>query len=132
MKALVSSLFSKLIPKRWLPASRKKMYDVSERGRRAGKIPNYYIKYTISALRVIAWVVLVLGIISSLIWGISMGGIGGGLRIVLVVIGSFLAWLALLAARELLKLFVDVSGNTGNTADRTDATGKSRRAKFTL
>lgn len=127
MKAITFSLFNKLIPKRWLPMSRKKAQDVSQGRRRANKIQEYYyIKYATSALRVVAWIVLVLGIISSLAWGITMGGIEGGVRIVIVMIGSFLAWLMLLAARELLKLFVDVKENTGSTAEHADITGKSR------
>ena len=76
----------------------------------------YYVKYTLSVLRVIAWIVLVLGIIGSLVWGVNVGGIGGGGRIAIGIIASFLAWLLLLAARELLKLFMDVKENTGNTA----------------
>jgi hypothetical protein len=97
----------------------KKTHDILRRGRKANKIQEYYyIKYTLSALRVIAWIILVLGCIGSLVWGITMGGYQGGLRIVIVIIGSFLAWLALLAARELLKLFVDVKKNTINTAER--------------
>ena len=78
----------------------------------------YYIQYTTSALRVTAWVILVLGLIGSLVWGITVGGIEGGVWIVIGLIGSFLAWLLLLAARELLKLFMDVKGNTRNTAER--------------
>jgi len=78
----------------------------------------YYIKYTTSALRVIAWIILVLGVIGSLVWGITTGGIVGGIWIVIGIIGSFLAWLLLLTARELLKLFMDVKGNTKNTAER--------------
>ena len=97
---------------------RKKTHDVSQRGGKANKIREYYyIKYTTSALRVIAWIVLVLGCIGSLVWGIIMGGFGGGFRIVLGIIGSFLAWLLLLAARELFKLFLDVKANTRSTAD---------------
>jgi hypothetical protein len=84
----------------------------------ARKPEYYYIKYATSSLRIVGWIVLVLGIIGSLVWGITMGGIEGGIRIVLGIIGSFLAWLALLAARELLKLFMDVKGNTINTAER--------------
>ena len=104
----------------------RKKHDVLQRGRKANKLGGYYyIKYTTSALRVIAWIVLVLGFIFSLVWGITTGGIEGGLRIVIVIIGSFLAWLALLAARELLKLFMDVKENTGNTAERTTTTKKS-------
>jgi hypothetical protein len=78
----------------------------------------YYIRYTISALRVVGWVILVLGVIGSLVWGVAMGGIQGGLRIVIGIIVSFLAWLVVIAARELLKLFMDVKENTGNTAER--------------
>lgn len=97
----------------------KKIHDILRRGRKANKIQEYYyIKYTLSALRVIAWAILVLGFIGSLVWGITMGGYEGGLRIAVGVIVSFLAWLALLAARELLKLFVDVKENTINTAER--------------
>jgi hypothetical protein len=97
----------------------KKTHDVLQRGRKANKIQEYYyIKYATGALRVIAWVVLVLGFISSLAWGINTGGIEGGLLIVIVIIGSFLAWLMLLAARELLKLFMDVKENTRDTAAR--------------
>jgi hypothetical protein len=97
----------------------KKKHGVLQRGRKANKIQEYYyIKYTTSALRVIAWIILVLGIIGSLVWGITMGGIEGGFRIVIGIIGSFLAWLVLLAARELLKLFMDVKENTINTAER--------------
>jgi hypothetical protein len=77
----------------------------------------YYIKYTTSALRVVGWIVLVLGVIGSLVWGITTGGIEGGVQIVIGIIGSFLAWLLLLAARELLKLFMDVKENTINTAE---------------
>lgn len=86
----------------------------------------YYIKYAINALRVIAWIILVLGVIGSLVWGITTGGIEGGFQIVIGVIVSFLAWLALLAARELLKLFMDVKENTGNTAEHTTISKKSR------
>lgn len=78
----------------------------------------YYIKYTANALRVIAWIVLILGVISSLVWGITTGGIEGGVWIVIGLIGSFLAWLLLLTARELLKLFMDVKENTIKTAER--------------
>jgi hypothetical protein len=128
MKATIFSLFGKLFKKRWLPMPGKKTHDVLQRGRKTSKIPDYYyyIKYAISVLRVIAWIVLVLGFIGSLFWGITTGGIAGGLRIVIAIIGSFLAWLALLAARELLKLFMDVKENTGNTAERANITRKSR------
>ena len=96
-----------------------------QRERKVNKIQGYYyIKYAINALRVIAWIILVLGFIGSLVWGITMGGIEGGVLIVIGMIGSFLAWLLLLAARELLKLFMDVKENTINTAE--GVTKKSR------
>ena len=119
MKAVIFSLFGKLIQKRRLLMPGKKTHDVLQRERKVNKIQEYYyIKYTISALRVIAWIVLVLGFIGSLVWGITTGGVEGGGQIVIGVIGSFLAWLLLLAARELLKLFMDVKENTRNTAER--------------
>jgi len=97
----------------------KKTHDVLRRERKANKIQEYYyIKYATSALRVIAWIILVLGLIGSFVWGITTGGIEGGFRIVIGIIGSFLAWLGLLTARELLKLFMDVKENTINTAER--------------
>jgi hypothetical protein len=103
----------------------KKTHDVLQKERKVNKIPEYYyIKYAISVLRVIAWIILVLGVIGSLVWGITTGGIEGGVRIVIGMIGSFLAWLLLLAARELLKLFMDVKENTINTAE--GVTKKSR------
>jgi ABC-type transport system involved in cytochrome bd biosynthesis fused ATPase/permease subunit len=113
MKRVKPSLFGKRIKKRRPAVSaRQQQY--------------YYIKYAISVLRVIAWAVLVLGFISALVWGIAMGGVGGGLRIVIIMIGSFLAWLALLAARELLRLFMDVKQNTRSTSERSAITKQSR------
>ena len=75
-------------------------------------------------MRVTAWIVLVVGLIGTLVWGITTGGIEGGLRILIGIIGSFLAWLLLFTARELLKLFMDVKENTENTAE--SITNKSR------
>jgi hypothetical protein len=125
MKAVIPSFFGKLIQKWRLLMPRKKTYDVWQRERKVSKIGEYYyIKYALSALRVIAWIILVLGFIGSLVWGINMGGIGGGFLIVIGMICSFLAWLLLLAARELLKLFMDVKENTINTAE--GITRKSR------
>ena len=126
MKAVIFSLFGKLIQKRRLLMPGNKTHDVLQRGRKANKIGGYYyIKYTTSALRVIAWAVLIIGVIASIVWGITTGEIEGGLWTVLGIIGSFLAWLALLAARELLKLFMDVKANTRNTAEGATTTKKS-------
>lgn len=118
MKAVIFSLFVKLIQKRWLLMPGKKTHDVLQRGRKAKKIQEYYyIKYATSALRVIAWIILVLGFIGSLVWGITTGGIEGGFQIVIGMIGSFLAWLLLLATRELIYLFIHVEENTISTAE---------------
>ena len=118
MKAAIFSLFGKLIRKRRLPMPGKKGRDFLQRERQVNKIGEYYyIKYTLGVVRVIAWIILVLGFIASLVWGITTGGIQGGLRIVIGMIASFLAWLLLLMSRELLKLLVDVKENTVNTAE---------------
>ena len=125
MKAVIFSLFGKLIQKWRLLVPGKKTHDVLQRERKVNRIREYYYtKYAISALRVIAWAILVLGFIGSLVWGINTGGIGGGFLIVIGMIGSFLAWLLLLAARELIKLFMDVKENTINAAE--GVTRKSR------
>lgn len=112
----IFSFFGKLIRKVWLAMPRRKTHDVLQGERKVKEY--YYIKYTICALRVIAWIILVLGFVGSLVWGITTGGIKGGFQIVIGIIASFLAWLALLAARELLKLFMDVKENTRDTAAR--------------
>ena len=126
MKAVIFSLFGKLIQKRWLLMPGRKTHDVLQRERKVNKIQEYYyIKYAITTLRVIAWIVLVIGVIGSIAWGITTGEIEGGFRTVIGIIGSFLAWLALLATRELFKLFMDVKENTGNTAERATITKKS-------
>jgi len=115
----IFSLLGKLVKKPRLRMPARKTRPVLQRAQRVYRIRDYfYIKYTISVLRVIAWVVLVLGFIGSLVFGIATGEIEGGFLIVIGMIGSFLAWLLLLAARELLKLFVDVKENTVDTADR--------------
>jgi hypothetical protein len=96
----------------------KKARDLLQRKRQVNKIGEYYyIKYALIVVTVIAWIVLVVGFIASLVWGITMGGIQGGLRIVIGMVASFLAWLLLLMSRELLKLLVDVKENTMNTAE---------------
>ena len=125
MKVVIFSLFGKLIQKWRLLMPGRKTHDVLQRERKVNKIQEYYyIKYALSVLRVVAWIILVLGFIGSLVWGITTGGIEGGVRIVIGMIGSFLAWLLLLAARELLKLFMDVKENTINAAE--GVTKKSR------
>jgi len=118
MKAAIFSLFGKPFRKLRLLMPDKKTHDVLQRGRKAKRIQEYYyIKYAITTLRVIAWIILVIGCIGSIFWGITTGGVGGGLRTVLGIIGSFLAWLLLLATRELIYLFIHVKENTGSTTE---------------
>ena len=118
MKAAFFSLFGNLIRKLRLLIPGKKGRDVLHRELRISKIREYYyIKYALSVVTAIAWIILVLGFIASLVWGITTGGIRGGLQIVIGMIASFLAWLLLLMSRELLKLFVDVKKNTTNSVN---------------
>jgi hypothetical protein len=89
-----------------------------QRRRKVHKLQEYYyLKYAISVLRIIAWIVLTIGLIGSLFWGITTGGFGGGLRIVLGIIGSFLAWIVLLAARELIYLCIHLEKDTRSTTE---------------
>jgi hypothetical protein len=77
-----------------------------------------FLRYATSVLRVVGWIVLVVGVIGSIIYGIMQGGITGGLLAVAGVIVSFLAWLSLLATRELVYILVNIEENTRNTAER--------------
>jgi hypothetical protein len=96
----------------------KTMYDVPQKRQKLSETQKYYyIRYAAKALRVVGWTILVLGIIGALVWGITTGGTGGGLRIVLGISGAFLAWLGLIAAREVLILLMDVKQNTLDAAE---------------
>jgi len=111
----IGGLFLKFIKRLRLPIPNR-MRNFLQRRRRAVKLQEYYyLKYAISVLRVIAWAVLTIGLIGSLFWGITTGGFGGGLRIVLGIIGSFLAWLVLLAAREFIYLCIHLEEDTRST-----------------
>ena len=89
-----------------------------------------FLPFAAKVLRVVGWIVLVVGVIASIVVGIFMGsgtnggivGLAGGLTgffiAVTGIIFSFLAWVFLLTARELLYLFMDVEENTRNTAER--------------
>ena len=113
----IGAPFRKLVRRLRLPMP-DRMRNFLQRRRRIVKLQEYYyLKYAVSVLRVIAWVVLTVGLIGSLFWGITTGGFGGGLRIVLGIIGSFLAWLILLAARELLYLCIHLEEDTRSTTE---------------
>jgi len=89
-----------------------------------------FLPFAAKVLRVVAWIVLVGGVIGSIVYGIFTGsaangavgglasGIAGFFVAVVGVIFSFLAWVFLLTTRELLYLFMDVEENTRNTAER--------------
>ena len=89
-----------------------------------------FLSFAARVLRVVAWIVLVVGVIASILLGIStagsvngaVGGLVGGVTGVFIaimgVIFSFLGWVFLLTARELLYLLMDVEENTRNTAER--------------
>jgi hypothetical protein len=84
-----------------------------------------FLPFAAKVLRIVAWIVLVVGVIGSIVLGIgngAAGGLAGGiLGFIIAVAGiifSFLAWLFLLTARELLYLLMDVEENTRNTAER--------------
>jgi len=126
------SLFHKLIRKLWLLPPCKKIGYVLQKPWKGSKPPEYhFLPYMTSVLRVLGWVVLVVGVIASIVLGLEIvkGGlmvgktelIGVGLGvsvIVLGIIGSFLAWLFLLVNRELIYLFIHVKENTGSTTER--------------
>jgi len=96
-----------------------------------------FLPFAAKVLRVVAWIVLVAGVIGSIVYGIITGsaenGAIGGVAAVVAgvffvfggVILSFLTWVFLLAARELLYLFMDVEENTRNTAESITITKKS-------
>jgi hypothetical protein len=53
-----------------------------------------------------------------MVGAIELTGVGKGVSAILLgIAGSFLAWLFLLANRELIYLFIHVKQNTGNTAE---------------
>jgi TRAP-type mannitol/chloroaromatic compound transport system permease large subunit len=87
-----------------------------------------FLSFAARVLRIVAWVVLVVGVIGSILFGITTAGsteggiagfagaIAGFFFAVAGSILSFLAWVFLLATRELLYLAIDVEENTRNTA----------------
>ena len=113
----IGAPFHQLIDSVRLPMPNR-MRNFLQRRHRVIKLQEYYyLKYAISVLRIIAWVVLTIGLIGSFFWGITTGGFGGGLRIVLGIIGSFLAWIILLAARELIYLCIHLEEDTRSTTE---------------
>jgi len=84
-----------------------------------------FLPFAAKVLRILAWIVFIVGVIGSIGLGIGgsriYGGISGAAGILLAAAGiifSFLTWVFLLTVRELLYLFMDVEENTRNTAER--------------
>jgi uncharacterized membrane protein len=88
-----------------------------------------FLPFAARVLKVVGWIVLVVGVIGSIVFGIQIGGAqngaigmaGTGMGILVAIggiIGSFLTWVFLLATSELFYLFMDVEENTRNTAER--------------
>ncbi|NWF77369.1 MAG: hypothetical protein HXY36_02045 [Chloroflexi bacterium] len=88
-----------------------------------------FLPFAARVLRIVGWIILVVGVIGSIVYGIVMGsaangtagGLAGGLTgffiAVVGVIFSFLTWVFSLASSELIYLFMDVEENTRNTAE---------------
>ena len=84
-----------------------------------------FLRFATTVLRVVGWIVLIGGALGSIIFGAGTGGITGAFMAVAGIVGSFLAWLFLLATRELFYLLIQVEENTRNTAERITITEKS-------
>ena len=84
-----------------------------------------FLRFATAVLRVVGWIVLIVGVIGSIVYGIMTGGVAGALMAVGGVIASFLSWVFLLATRELFYLLMQVEENTRNTADRLVSTERS-------
>jgi hypothetical protein len=84
-----------------------------------------FIRFAASVLRVLGWVVLVLGVMGSLgfvLYGVVLGGVEDVLVViagaVVGIICAFLAWIFLLATREIFYLLIHVEENTRITAEQ--------------
>jgi hypothetical protein len=84
-----------------------------------------FLRFTTAVLRILGWIILVVGIIGSIAFGVITGGFMGVLYAVGGAIFSFLTWLFFLATRELLYLLIQVEENTRNTAERISITEES-------
>lgn len=84
-----------------------------------------FLRFATAVLRILGWIILVVGVIGSIAFGVMTGGVMGVFYAVGGAIFSFLTWLFFLATRELLYLLVQVEENTKNTADRISITEES-------
>ena len=127
----IGSLLDKLIRKLWLlPPGRRIDRVLQKTWRRTKPLQYHFLPYVTSVLRVLGWIVLVIGVLASIVlgleimngglmvWETELRGVGMGVSaIVLGIVASFLAWLFLLVSRELVYLFIHVKENTRNTAE---------------
>ena len=124
------SLLSRLVRRLWQLPPFRGINRAIQRTRKEPKRLQYrFLPYVMRVLRVLGWVVLIIGVLASIVlgmeiingglmfWETEVRGVGVGVcAIILGIIGSFLGWLFLLVARELLCLFIHVKENTRNTA----------------
>lgn len=124
------SLLARLARRLWLLPPFRGINRAIQRTRKEPKRLQYrFLPYVMTVLRVLGWAVLIIGVLASIVlgleiingglmvWETEVRGVGIGVSaIMLGIVGSFLAWLFLLVARELLCLFIHVKENTRNTA----------------
>jgi TRAP-type mannitol/chloroaromatic compound transport system permease large subunit len=77
-----------------------------------------FLRYATLVLRILGWVVLVIGVIGAIYFGVQTGEVVGAFYAIGGVIFAFLAWLFLLATRELIYILIHIEENTRNTAER--------------
>lgn len=77
-----------------------------------------FLRYATLVLRIVGWIVLVVGVIAAIYYGITTGGAIGAFYAIGGIIFSFLSWLFLLATRELIYILLHIEENTRNTAER--------------
>ncbi len=84
-----------------------------------------FLRFATAVLRILGWIILVVGVAGSVVFGIMTGEVTGVFYAVGGAISSFLIWLFFLATRELLNLLIQVEENTRNTAERISITERS-------
>ncbi len=79
-----------------------------------------FLRRAVGIVKVLAWVVLVIGIIGSIVAAASAGTYGAGGAVVVAILGilySVVAWIFLLATSEIFRLLIDVEENTRKAAE---------------
>jgi hypothetical protein len=77
-----------------------------------------FLRYATLVLRIVGWIVLVVGVIGSIVYGVMTGGVTGAFIAIGGIIFFFLSWLFLLATREFIYILINIEENTRNTAER--------------